>query len=218
MQSAPGAFVHRADGSGGTLVAEGTRGGAERARRLRKAPWQIPAKPEPIKLMSKLTSLNVLLVQEIKDLYSAENQLVKALPKMAKAATDAALKAGFKAHLEETKVHAERLDQIATILGVSPKGKACNAMKGLVEEGAETIEEEGDPVIKDLALIAAAQRVEHYEISGYGTARAIAETLKLDDVVDLLQLTLEEESAADLILTRLAERLLPAAMGETADA
>lgn len=168
--------------------------------------------------MSKLTSLNVLLVQEIKDLYSAENQLVKALPKMAKAATDAALKAGFKAHLEETKVHAERLDQIATILGVSPKGKACNAMKGLVEEGAETIEEEGDPVIKDLALIAAAQRVEHYEISGYGTARAIAETLKLDDVVDLLQLTLEEESAADLILTRLAERLLPAAMGETADA
>lgn len=174
--------------------------------------------PEPIKLMSKLTSLNVLLVQEIKDLYSAENQLVKALPKMAKAATDAALKAGFKAHLEETKVHAERLDQIATILGVSPKGKACNAMKGLVEEGAETIEEEGDPVIKDLALVAAAQRVEHYEISGYGTARAIAETLKLDDVVDLLQLTLEEESAADLILTRLAERLLPAAMGETADA
>ena len=168
--------------------------------------------------MSKLTSLNVLLIQEIKDLYSAENQLVKALPKMAKAATDSALRNGFKAHLEETKVHAERLDQIATILGVSAKGKVCKAMKGLVEEGAETIGEEGDPVIKDLALIAAAQRVEHYEISGYGTARAIAEALKLDDVVDLLQLTLDEESATDLTLTRLAEEFLPAAMGETADA
>jgi ferritin-like metal-binding protein YciE len=165
--------------------------------------------------MSKLTSLNALLTQEIKDLYSAENQLVKALPKMAKAASAAPLRDGFKTHLAETKVHVERLDQIATLLGVSPKGKVCKAMKGLVEEGAETIAEEGDPVIKDLALIAAAQRIEHYEISGYGSIRALAETLKLDEVVDLLQATLDEESASDLILTRLAEQLLPAALGET---
>jgi hypothetical protein len=100
--------------------------------------------------MSKLTSLTVLLTQEIKDLYSAETQLVAALPKMAKASSDAALKDGFKTHLEETKVHVERLDQVAKILGVSPKGKVCKAMKGLVEEGAETIEEAGDPVIKNL--------------------------------------------------------------------
>jgi ferritin-like metal-binding protein YciE len=168
--------------------------------------------------MSKLISLNVLLTQEIKDLHSAESQLVKALPKMAKAASGAALKAGFKTHLDETKVHVERLDHIATILGVSPRGKVCKAMKGLVEEGAETIAEEGDPVIKDLALIAAAQRVEHYEISGYGSARALAEALKLDDVVDLLQMTLDEESATDLTLTRLAEQFLPAALKEDANA
>lgn len=168
--------------------------------------------------MSKLTSLNVLLTQEIKDLYNAETQLVKALPKMAKAASAASLKDGFKTHLDETRGHVERLEQIATILGVSPKGKVCKAMKGLVEEGAETIEEEGDPVIKDLALIAAAQRVEHYEISGYGSARALAETLKLDDVVNLLQMTLDEESSTDLILTRLAEQFLPAALAENANA
>lgn len=177
-----------------------------------------PFNSEPTDTMSKLISLNVLLTQEIKDLHSAESQLVKALPKMAKAASDADLKAGFKTHLDETKVHVERLDQIAAILGVSPRGKVCKAMKGLVEEGAETIEEEGDPVIKDLALIAAAQRVEHYEISGYGSARALAEALKLDEVVDLLQMTLDEESATDLILTRLAEQFLPAALKEDANA
>lgn len=168
--------------------------------------------------MSKITSLNVLLAQEIKDLYSAENQLLKALPKMAKAASDAALKDGFEAHLEETKVHVERLEQIAEVLGVSPKGKACKAMKGLIEEGAETIEEDGDPILKDLALIVAAQKVEHYEISGYGSARAMAEALGLDDVVELLQTTLDEESATDESLTGLAEGFLPAALGDTADA
>jgi ferritin-like metal-binding protein YciE len=136
---------------------------------------------------------------------------------MAKAASDDALKEGFTAHLEETKVHVERLDQIAEILGVSPKGKVCKAMKGLVEEGAETIGEEGDPILKDLALIAAVQKVEHYEISGYGSARAMAETLGLDDVVDLLQTTLDEEGAIDEALTALAEGFLPAALGDTAD-
>lgn len=120
--------------------------------------------------------------------------------------------------LDEIKGHVERLDQIATILGVSPKGKVCKAMKGLVEEAAETIADEGDPVIKDLVLIAAAQRVEHYKISGYGSARALAETLKLDEVVDLLQITLDEESTADLILTRLAGQFPPTALGQTANA
>lgn len=168
-------------------------------------------------IASKLTSLDALLIQEVKDLYNAEGQLVKALPKMARSASDPALRDGFKTHLEETKVHIERLGQIAEILGVSPKGKVCKAMKGLVEEGAETIGVDGDPVIKDLALIAAAQRVEHYEISGYGSARALAEALKLDEVAKLLQSTLDEESATDLGLTRLAEKFLPAAALETVE-
>ncbi len=167
--------------------------------------------------MSKLPTLQSLLVQEIKDLYSAENQLIKALPKMIKAASFGPLKEGLKMHLEETKVHAERLGQIAEVLGVSPKGKVCKAMKGLVEEGAEVIEEEGDPVIKDLALITAAQKVEHYEISGYGSARALAEALKLDKVVELLQATLDEEKSADKSLTAGAEELIPKALQETAD-
>jgi ferritin-like metal-binding protein YciE len=168
--------------------------------------------------MSKLTSLNALLIQQIQDLYSAESQLVEALPEMAGAATNTALKDALTAHLEETRKHAERLGQIATILGVSPRGSICKGLKGLLAEGAEALGEDGDPTIRDLALVAAAQRVEHYEISCYGTIRAIAETLKLDEVVDLIQLTLEEESATDLILTRIAEHLLPAAMGEIADA
>jgi ferritin-like metal-binding protein YciE len=166
--------------------------------------------------MSKLPTLQSLLIQEIKDLYNAENQLIKALPKMAKAASFGPLKEGLTLHLEETKVHAERLDQIAKVLGVSPKGKVCKAMKGLVEEGAEVIEEEGDPVIKDLALITAAQKVEHYEISGYRSARALAEALKLDDVVELLQATLDEEKSADESLTAGAEELIPKAQQETA--
>lgn len=158
--------------------------------------------------MAKLTSLKVLLVQEIKDLYSAETQLVKALPKMAKAAADADLKAGFKKHLEETKGHVARLEEVAELLDASPKGKVCKAMKGLVEEGAETIEEEGEPALKDLALITAAQKVEHYEISGYGSARALAEALGLPKVVKLLQATLDEEGTTDKTLTSFAEKIL----------
>jgi ferritin-like metal-binding protein YciE len=158
--------------------------------------------------MSKLTSLQVLLTQEVKDLYNAENQLVKALPKMAKAATNEDLKEGFTNHLEETKGHVERLEKVAEVLGASPKGKVCKAMKGLVEEGAEVIEEDGEPVIKDLALITAAQKVEHYEIAGYTSAIALAEALELDEVVDLLQQTLDEESACDGTLGELAETLI----------
>ncbi len=162
--------------------------------------------------MPKLTDVMTLLVQEVKDLYSAENQLTKALPKMAKAASSPDLKKAFTDHLEETKNHAARLEQVAELLGASPRGKACAAMKGLIEEGSETIEEEGEAAIKDLALIAAAQRVEHYEISAYGTARALARALGLKQAADLLQATLDEEGAADKGLTKLADKLLPAAV------
>jgi len=158
--------------------------------------------------MSKLTSLHVLLVQEIKDLYSAENQLLKALPKMAKAASNPDLKAGFTTHLEQTKGHVQRLEEVADLLEASPKGKVCKAMKGLIEEGAETIEDSGEPALKDLALIVAAQKVEHYEISGYGSVRAMAEALGLKDVAKLLKTTEDEEGATDKLLTKTAASLL----------
>lgn len=162
--------------------------------------------------MSKLTNLEKLLEHEIKDLYSAETQLVKALPKMAKAASDPELKEAFTSHLEETKGHVQRLQQVAEILGTSPRGKSCKAMKGLVEEGEETMKEDGDPNILDLALIGAAQKVEHYEIAGYGTARSLAESLGMDDVISLLQETLDEEGEADKKLTGIAETVSDAAL------
>lgn len=159
--------------------------------------------------MSKLTTLESLLAQEIKDLYSAETQLVKALPKMAKAASNPDLRKGFETHLEETKVHVQRLEDVAKALDITPRGKTCKAMKGLVEEGAEAIEEEGDDTLRDLALIIAAQKVEHYEISGYGSARTLAEALGLQDVVVLLQTTLDEEGATDKKLTEASSKLIP---------
>ena len=161
--------------------------------------------------MSKLTDLKKLLEHDVKDLYSAETQLVKALPKMAKAASSPELKEAFESHLEETKDHVERLKQAAELLGCKPGGQACKAMKGLIEEGEETIEEEGDETILDLALITAAQKVEHYEISGYGSARKLAEILKLTDVVKLLDETIEQEGAADKKLTSIAKTLLKTA-------
>ncbi|RYD66440.1 MAG: ferritin-like domain-containing protein [Verrucomicrobiaceae bacterium] len=157
--------------------------------------------------MATLATMEDLLVQEIKDLYSAETQLVKALPKMAKAASAPTLKKGIEKHLEETKGHVQRLEQIADLLEASPKGKSCKAMKGLLEEGSEVIGEEGDDVIKDLAIIGAAQKVEHYEIASYGTARALAESLGMDEVAELLQATLDEEGATDKALTGVAEEL-----------
>ena len=159
--------------------------------------------------MPQLTSLNILLIQEIKDLYDAEIQLVKALPGMANAANDPTLKETLLAHLEETKIHVERLEQAAKLLEMSPRGKVCKAMKGLVEEGAEAIGENGDPTVRDLALINAAQKIEHYEISGYGSARALADALGLADVVEYLQATLDEEGATDKNLTRLAAAIIP---------
>ena len=154
----------------------------------------------------KLKSLEDLLVDELKDLYSAENQLVKALPKMAKAASSPELRQGFTEHLEQTRGHVERLVQICEHLGVTPKGKKCVAMEGLIEEGKELIEEDADPSVLDAGLIAAAQKVEHYEIASYGTVRTWAEQLGLQEAVRLLEATLQEEKATDEKLTGLAKK------------
>lgn len=157
-----------------------------------------------------LDSLRSLLVDQIRDLYNAENQLVKALPKMAKKASTDSLRAAFTSHLEETREHVERLSSIAKILEVKPGGKTCKAMKGLVEEGAEVLEEKGDPAVLDAALIAAAQRVEHYEISAYGSAKALADRLGEKKIGKLLGQTLDEEKAADGALTGISvEEILP---------
>lgn len=151
-----------------------------------------------------LTSLEKLLEQELKDLYNAENQLVMALPRMAKAASADGLKQAIARHLEETRGHVERLDQIGEVLGIKLTGKKCKAMEGLIEEGKEVLEEDGDPAILDLAIIGAAQRVEHYEISAYGTAKTLAQRLGHAEVVKLLEQTEQEESAADEKLTGIA--------------
>jgi ferritin-like metal-binding protein YciE len=152
-----------------------------------------------------LDSLDDLFVDGLKDLYSAENQLLKALPKMAKAATAAGLRAAFTKHLEETRGQVQRLETIFADLGVSPRGKKCKAMEGLIEEGKEVLEEDGEPAVIDAALIAAAQKVEHYEIAGYGCARTFARLLGHDAAADLLQATLDEEGNADKTLTTIAE-------------
>jgi ferritin-like metal-binding protein YciE len=147
--------------------------------------------------------LKELYIDELKDLYSAENQLVKALPKMAKAATSEDLRTGFEEHLEQTKGHVERLETIFKQLGENPKGKKCKGMEGLIEEGSEAIEEyEGG--LLDAALIGAAQRVEHYEMAGYGTVIAFAEELGESKHVSLLNETLEEEKETDEKLTEMA--------------
>jgi len=156
----------------------------------------------------KMKSLQDLLVDHLKDLYSAENQLVKALPKMAKAATNPELKAGFEEHLEQTRNQVTRLEQVCEKLGVTPKGKKCAAMEGLVEEGKELMDQEPEPDVLDAGLIAAAQKVEHYEIASYGSARTWAEQLGLEEAAALLQETLDEEKATDEKLTRLAEAMV----------
>jgi ferritin-like metal-binding protein YciE len=153
----------------------------------------------------KLETLKDLFVEELRDLYSAEKQILKALPKMKKAAHAAELKAAFEEHLEQTKGHVARLEQIFEALEEKPTGKTCKAMEGLAEEGAEMIAEKAEPSVKDAGLIAAAQRVEHYEMAGYGTARTFAEHLKMRKAAQLLQETLDEEEATDEKLTALAE-------------
>lgn len=160
-----------------------------------------------------LDSLKALLEEQIKDLYNAENQLVKTLPKLAKAASSDNLRSAFESHLELTRVHIERLAQIAKLLGTVPGGKKCKAMEGLVAEGAEVLVEKGEPALIDIALIAAARRVEHYEISAYGSAIVIAEALGEDQIVALLEKTLDEEGDADEKLGSICtEELLPAAV------
>jgi ferritin-like metal-binding protein YciE len=154
--------------------------------------------------MNSITTLRDLLVDELRDLYHAENQLVKALPKMAKASSDPDLKAAFTGHLAETKGHVERLAQAFKILGVPMKGKICHAMVGLVEEGGEAIEAKAPPSVRDANLIGAAQRVEHYEMAAYGTAKAFARALNEGKVLALLQATLEEEAAANEKLTKIS--------------
>ncbi len=156
----------------------------------------------------KLESLHDLYVDELKDLYSAENQLLTALPKMAKAASAPELEAAFTGHLEETRGQVERLERIFTKLGTSPKGKKCKAMEGLIEEGKEVMEEDAEPAVMDAALIAAGQRVEHYEMAGYGCVRTFARLLGYEDDAILLQETLDEEGAADKKLTDLAETVI----------
>ncbi len=152
----------------------------------------------------KLETLKDLYISQLKDLYSAENQLIKALPKMAKAATNPDLSAGFTEHLEQTKEHAARLKQILESHGQTTRGPKCKAMEGLVEEGAEMIEEEADDEVRDAGLICAAQRVEHYEIAGYGCVRTFAELLGDKEGAKLLQTTLDEEGDTDKKLTKLA--------------
>ena len=155
-----------------------------------------------------LNSLHDLYVEELKDLYNAENQLLKALPQMAKKATAPELKAAFTDHLAVTHTQIERLTTIFTALDVSPKGKKCKAMEGLVAEGKEVIDETGDPAVIDAALIASAQRVEHYEMAGYGCLRTFAHLLGYEDAAKLLQETLDEEHEADKKLTVLAETII----------
>jgi ferritin-like metal-binding protein YciE len=146
-----------------------------------------------------------LFREQIEDLYDAEHRLIDALPKMAEAANSSQLKQAFQSHLRETEGHVSRLEQVFREINVDPNRTTCAAMKGLVTEGEEMIKAKGDPDIKDAALIAAAQRVEHYEISAYGTARSFARRLGLTQAVSLLQQTLEEEKAADEKLNNIAE-------------
>lgn len=153
----------------------------------------------------KLNNLEDLFHLELKDLYSAENQLVKALPKMAKAASNDELRQGFEEHLEQTKGHVERLNEIAKKIDQKLSGHKCKAMEGLIEEGAELIDEDAEDAVRDAGLIGAAQRVEHYEIAGYGTAIAFAKRLGMDEIAQLLEETMNEEKETDQKLTELAE-------------
>jgi ferritin-like metal-binding protein YciE len=156
----------------------------------------------------KLDTLKTLYIDELRDIYNAENQLLKALPKMAKAASSEELKDAFEKHLEQTKGHVERLEEVFQDIGETPKGKTCKAMKGLIEEGSEILKEEGEESVIDAAIIVAAQKVEHYEIAGYGSVRTFAQLLGKDRSAKLLQATLDEESEANELLNNLAEDIV----------
>ena len=156
-------------------------------------------------------SVEKLFVEELKDLYSAENQITKALPKMVSAATSKELKQAFESHLRETERQIQRLERICSVLGANPKGKTCDGMKGVLEEGSSVFHGMIDGEIRDVALISAAQRVEHYEMAAYGTVRTYAELLGQSEVAQLLEETLEEEKAADQKLTTIAKKVNPRA-------
>ncbi len=153
----------------------------------------------------KLESLKDLYLEQLRDLYSAETQIVDALPKMAEAATSPDLKKGFNDHLRQTEEHVRRLERIFQSLQENPKGETCEGMKGLLKEGSKMMKTSGDPSVIDAGLIAAAQRVEHYEMAGYGTVRTYAEMLGQNEHVSLLERTLQEEEQTDERLTELAE-------------
>jgi len=163
-------------------------------------------------------TLEELLVDELKDLYSAEKQIVRSLPKLAKAAASTELQEALLSHLEETKGQVERLEQIAELVGKKLTGKTCVGMQGVLEEGSEVVEETDKGTVRDAALIGASQRVEHYEIAGYGTARDFAKILGMNDVAELLEQTLQEEKAADKKLTSLSTAVNKRAKAEAAQA
>lgn len=159
---------------------------------------------QPPPPMSKLKSLRDLYIEQLQDLHSAELQLTKALPELAKAATDTALKSAFEDHLDQTRIHVLRLEGICRQLDVSPRGNTCKAMKGLIAEGRQMAAEDAQSAVRDAGLIAAAQRVEHYEIAGYGCVRAYAAVLGDQENIEILQQTLDEEGDADHRLTEIA--------------
>jgi len=156
----------------------------------------------------KLDTLKTLYIDELRDLYNAENQLLKALPKMAKGASSEDLKDAFEKHLEQTKSHVERLEEVFEELGEKPTGKTCRAMKGLIEEGSEILKEDGEESVIDAGIIVAAQKVEHYEIASYGSVRTFAQLLGKERAAELLQTTLDEESEANELLNKLAEDIV----------
>src|SRR5256886_9510873 len=164
----------------------------------------------------KLDTLEKLYISEIRDRYSAENQLLKALPKMAKGASSPELKDAFEKHLKQTKGHVQRLEQLFEQLDQSPKGKTCHGMKGLIEEGSEILKEDGEDSVLDAGIIVAAQKVEHYEIASYGSVRTFADLLGKKKAAELLQTTLDEESEANKLLNGLAESIVnPEALMES---
>lgn len=156
----------------------------------------------------RLDNLENVLVLQLQDLYSAEDQLISALPKIVEAASSPELKQAFQTHLQETRNHKQRIEQAFRLLGEEVKSETCDAMEGLISEGEEVAGLEGDPDVKDAAIIAAAQRVEHYEMAGYGCARAFARRLGHESVANLLQQTLDEEANADKILTHIGEGIV----------
>jgi ferritin-like metal-binding protein YciE len=161
--------------------------------------------------MSELSTIKDLLEEEIQDLYSAEKQLTKAIPKMAEGSNNPQLSSAFEAHLKETENQVARLEKVADILGTEPTGKKCKGMEGVIEEGSEALDEDGDENVLDLGIIGAGSRVEHYEIAGYTTAVSLAKQLGQNDVVKLLNESLTEEQAADKKLRSIAQKIIKSA-------